>query len=161
MQPEDVSQILHDPLAQELLHAGIPARLAYTGTDGFPRVIPIAFQWNGARIIVCTLPYAAKVRALTIHPKVALTVDATTWPPNLLLVRGTAGVEMVDGVPPEYFEGSKKLVDADQWETFEAGVRGLYTQMVRITIVPEWAKLMDFETRLPSAVAQLIAQQRS
>jgi hypothetical protein len=28
--------------------------------------------------------------------------------------------------------------------------------MARITIQPEWAKLLDFETRLPSAVEELI-----
>jgi hypothetical protein len=28
--------------------------------------------------------------------------------------------------------------------------------MARIAIVPEWAKLMDFETRLPRAVEQLV-----
>jgi hypothetical protein len=28
--------------------------------------------------------------------------------------------------------------------------------MVRITITPDWAKLLDFETTLPKAVADLI-----
>jgi len=30
--------------------------------------------------------------------------------------------------------------------------------MARITIVPDWAKLIDFETRFPVAVKQLVAQ---
>jgi hypothetical protein len=33
--------LLDDPSAQELLHATIPARLAYTWPDGTPRVVPI------------------------------------------------------------------------------------------------------------------------
>ena len=33
--------LLDDPIAQELLHATIPARLAYTWPDGTPRVVPI------------------------------------------------------------------------------------------------------------------------
>jgi hypothetical protein len=43
---------------------------------------------------------------------------------------------------------------------FEARVRGLYEQMVRITIDPEWAKLLDFETRLPTPVENLIKLKR-
>jgi hypothetical protein len=31
--------------------------------------------------------------------------------------------------------------------------------MARITITPEWAKLIDFETTLPSAVEELVLQQ--
>jgi hypothetical protein len=70
----------------------------------------------------------------------------------VLLVRGTASVEIVDGVAPGYLEAGKKYVGAEQWEAFEAQVRATYKQQGRITIVPEWAKLLDFETRVPSAL---------
>src|SRR5690348_3754917 len=88
MQHENVIQVLNDPLAQELLNSAIPARLAYTGRDGFPRVIPIGFYWNGTQFFVCTAPNAPKVRALAANPKVALTIDTDTFPPHVLLVRG-------------------------------------------------------------------------
>jgi len=39
---------------------------------------------------------------------------------------------------------------------FEAQVRGLYRQMARITIEPHWAKLLDFETRLPTPMEKLL-----
>jgi hypothetical protein len=45
---EDVVEVLNQPLARELLGSAIPARLAYTGLDGFPRVVPIGFYWNRA-----------------------------------------------------------------------------------------------------------------
>ena len=48
------------------------------------------------------------------------------------------------------------MVDEQQWQAFEAQVSELYEQMARITIVPEWAKLLDFETRIPSSVEQLV-----
>ena len=35
-------------------------------------------------------------------------------------------------------------------------MRGLYKQMARIAIEPEWAKLLDFETTVPSAVEELL-----
>ena len=38
-------------------------------------------------------------------------------------------------------------------------VRGdRYDRMVRIVVVPTWAKLIDFETTLPSAVEELVRQ---
>lgn len=156
MQHDEVLHVLNEPLARDLLRSNIPARLAYTGRDGAPRAIPIAFHWTGQEFVVCTPPHAAKVQALRTNPKVALTIDTTTFPPHVLLVRGTARVEVVDEVPPEYLAGSRKIVGEQQFPAFEEQVRALYQQMARITIVPEWAKLLDFETTLPSAVEQLL-----
>jgi hypothetical protein len=156
MQRAQVRQVLNEPLAQELLHSSIPARVAYTGRDGAPRAIPIAFHWDGERFVVCTPPHAAKVGALRADPRVALTIDSNAFPPHVLLVRGTAGVEVVDGVPPEYLAASRKIVGEAGFPAFEEQVRGLYAQMARITITPEWAKLLDFETTLPRAVEQLL-----
>jgi hypothetical protein len=47
----------------------------------------------------------------------------------------------------------------DQWAAFEAQVRGLYKQMARITIRPTWAKVLDFETRMPQAIEELVRAQ--
>ena len=41
---------------------------------------------------------------------------------------------------------------------WEAGVGSLYDGMVRIVVTPAWAKLIDFDTTLPSAVAELARQ---
>ena len=102
MQQQDVARVLSDPLAQELMQSSIPARLAYVGPDGFPRAIPIGFHWNGAEFVLCTVPDAPKVPALKANPKVALTVDTNAFPPHVLLVRGTAAVDIIYGIPPEY-----------------------------------------------------------
>ncbi len=93
-----VAAELAKPISQELLDSSIPARLAYIGTDGDPRVIPVGFLWKGPTIGVATVPMS--------------------W---------------------------------------EAGVRALFQQMTVITIVPDWAKLLDFETTIPKAVADLMA----
>jgi Pyridoxamine 5'-phosphate oxidase len=105
---EDVVEVLNQPLARELLGSAIPARLAYNGLDGFPRVVPIGFYWNGAELVLASVSYAAKVKALVANPKVALTIDTAEPPWHLLLVRGTASVEIVDGVVPEYLAASRK-----------------------------------------------------
>jgi len=95
---------------------------------------------------------------------VALTVDACPangqWPPRVLVVRGTADHQVVDGVPDVYTAASHKVTPESEWASWEAGVRALYKQMVVITIALRWAKLLDFETTLPTAVEELIAQAR-
>ena len=157
MDHDDVIEVLDKPISQELLGSSIPARLAYTGLDGDPRVVPVAFHWNGAQLVVCSVPTMAKVRALERNPRVAITIDTQDqWPPRVLLVRGAARIEHVEGVPDEYVAASRKVTPAEVFEDWEAGVRGLYDRMVRITIEPDWAKLLDFETTLPKAVEDQI-----
>jgi hypothetical protein len=48
----------------------------------------------------------------------------------------------------------------EQRVEWEAGVRSLYDGMVRIVVTPTWAKLIDFETTLPSAVEELVRRQQ-
>jgi hypothetical protein len=74
-------------------------------------------------------------------------------------LRGTATVEIVDGVLPEYFDGARKLVPAESWDEFEKTVNATSEQMARVEITPHWAKLMDFETRVPSFLEEMIRPQ--
>jgi hypothetical protein len=157
MNSHDVLEVLAKPLSLQLLASNIPARFAYTGLDGDPRVIPIGFLWTGEQVKLYTVPTSAKVKALEAHPRVAITIDTQAFPPNVLLVRGQATLELVDGVPDGYVEASRRLVGAEQMPAWEAGVRALYQQMVVVTVSPDWAKLLDFETTLPKAVEDLIA----
>jgi hypothetical protein len=47
----------------------------------------------------------------------------------------------------------------EQRTEWEKEVRSLYRDgMVRIVVTPTWAKLIDFETTLPTAVEELIRQ---
>jgi len=121
-----------------------PARLAYTGPDGHPRVIPIGFLLNGTAVVVCTAPSAPKVTALAKLPHVALTIDTMGPPARELLLRGTATLEIVDGVAPEYLAAAAKSTRGDELAAFEAAVRGLYKEMARITITPSWSRFYDF-----------------
>lgn len=50
----------------------------------------------------------------------------------------------------------RESIGPDQWDVFEAQVRGLYKQMARITIEPLWAKVLDFETRFPTPIEKLL-----
>src|ERR1700748_759897 len=132
-------------------------RLAYVAKDGTPRAIPIGFSWNGSQLVMCTSKNAPKLSPLRRNPAVALTIDTEVHPPTILLIRGRAALDVVDGIPDEYLEmnGSYEMTPAQRVE-WEAEVRSLYDGMVRIVVTPTWAKLIDFETTLPSAVEELI-----
>jgi Pyridoxamine 5'-phosphate oxidase len=155
---DDIEQ-LGDPGAQELLASPQPIRLAYAGRDGFPRVVPVGFIWKDERIFVCTATTAPKVAALREHPKVAGVIDQgiSSSDAKQLLVRGTAAVEIVDGVAPEYFEAAAKGEGGKELEDFEAGVRAVFDQQARIAITPEWARFYDFGAgKLPPFLQELI-----
>jgi hypothetical protein len=158
MQPNEISEILDRPLSQELLARDL-ARLGYVAKDGTPRTIPIAFTWNGTEIVMCTAKNAPKLTALRHNPAVALTIDTEVHPPKLLLIRGQAELDVVEGIPEEYLQinGTYTMTAAQRTE-WEAGVRSLYDGMVRIVVTPTWAKLIDFQTTLPSPVEELIRQ---
>ena len=154
----DVRAVLDDPLAQELLDSRNLLRLGYTALDGSPRVIPIGFLWNGQELVLGTTPPARKVKALQRDPRVAGTIDTDTMPPHILLLRGTATLEVVDGLVPEWLESSRRHMPAEMYPDFEAQSRELYKQMVRIVITPTWARLIDFERTAPEAVEKLMAE---
>ena len=149
---------LDDPGAQKLLASPQPIRLAYGGADGFPRVVPVGFLWKGERIHVCTATTAPKVAALRERPQVAAVIDEgiSSGDAKQLLIRGTAEIEIVDGVAPEYFEAAAKGADAADLEAFEGAVREVFDQQARISITPEWARFYDFGAgKLPPFLSEL------
>jgi hypothetical protein len=160
MNPTEITEVLSRPISQELLARDL-TRLAYVAKDGTPRNVPVGFAWNGSEIVICTAENAPKLHALRKNPMVALTIDTEVHPPKLLLIRGRAELDVVDGIPDEYLQasGTYKMTPEQRVE-WEAGVRSLYDGMVRIVVTPTWAKLIDFETNLPSAVEELIQQQQ-
>jgi PPOX class probable F420-dependent enzyme len=144
--------LLQHPASQELLQSKIPARLAYVWMDGSPRVIPIWFHWNGTEIVMATPPKAPKLRALARNPRVSLTIDDNVFPHKVLLVRGTARLEPVNGVVPEYALAAERYFGPEQGRAWAAQMGKMVSSMVRITITPDWVGLLDFQTRFPSAL---------
>ena len=145
--------LLDDPVAQELLHSNIPARLAYVWPDGTPRVVPVWFHWNGSELVLATPPRAPKLKALKVNPKVALTIDDNTFPHKVLMVRGTTTLEEVDGIVPEYQLAAHRYFGEAQGRAWVRQVRQMLTRMVRISIKPEWVGILDFQSRFPSALS--------
>ncbi|KQX14494.1 pyridoxamine 5-phosphate oxidase [Streptomyces sp. Root431] len=156
MQASEITEILNRPVSRELLARDI-TRLAYVAEDGTPRAIPIGFVWNGTEIVMCTPPNAPKLASLRRNPAVALTIDTEVHPPKILLLRGRAELDLVEGIPDEFLQSNGAYtMTPEQRVEWEAEVRALYVEMVRIVVTPTWAKMIDFETTLPSAVEELV-----
>ena len=152
----DVSLLDH-PIAQELLQSTVPARLAYTWKDGTPRVVPIWFHWNGKEVVLGSPPKAPKVIVLPDHSHVAPTIDSNPWPPKVLLIRGIARVEIVNGVSPEYAAAAERYFGEEQGRVWVEQVRAMSSHMARIAVRPTWVGLLDFQTRFPSAIEAAMA----
>ena len=97
-------------------------------------------------------PNAPKVNVLSNNAKVALTIDRDEFPYHALLVRGIAQVETVEEVTPEYAACAGRYFGPEQGREWVEGMRQMSSQMARVSFRPEWASILDFETRFPSAI---------
>jgi hypothetical protein len=156
----DVSQVLleqgdpallHEPIAEALLASKQPARLAYTWRDGTPRVVAIWFHWDGRQIVMVSPPKAPKLKVLGERPDVALTIDdSSAMPYKELLIRGKAELQPWDDIVPEYALAAERYLGEEAAATWLAQLKG--TPAVRIAVTPTWVGLIDFVSRMPSAL---------
>lgn len=152
--------LLETDAAQHLLGASIPARLAFVALDGTPRVVPTWFEWTGVEIVMVTYVAgpeagirhpAARIAALRANPSVALTIDTDAFPPQSLTIRGNAEIDEVVGLAPEYVSSARRYL-GDNAAGMLAGMDRPGTVQARIVVRPTWVGLLDFSTRLPSAL---------
>lgn len=153
MIPQGDLQLLDHPVAQELLQARIPARVAYVARDGSPRAVPVWFHWNGSEIIVGTPPNAPKVKALRERPQVAITIDTNEFPNKVLLIRGKARMTTAKGILPEYVQAGDRYLGAEANRAWISQLSGMVSEMIRIAITPEWVGVLDYRERFPSALS--------
>jgi hypothetical protein len=159
--PQGDLRLLETDLARQLLRASIPARLAFVAIDGTPRVVPTWFEWNGAEIVMVTYVAgrdvgirhpAARIAALRANPTVALTIDTETFPSQSLTMRGQAEIDEVDGLAPEYVASAHRYLGDVAAAEMLAAMDRPGTVQARIVVRPTWVGLLDFATRLPSAL---------
>jgi hypothetical protein len=157
--PQGDLRLLQTPLAQQLLHSAIPARMAFVWTDGTPRVIPTWFHWTGDEIVMATYIAgsgigirhpAARLAALRANPRIALTIDTDTFPPQTLTIRGTAKITEVEGLAPEYAAAARRYLGEEAAGSMLASLDQPGTAQARIAVRPDWVGVLDFVTRLPS-----------
>ena len=155
--PQGDPELLLTATAQQLLNSQIPARMAFVGLDGTPRVIPTWFHWNGDEIVMVTFvsaPHvrhpAARIAALRANPAVALTIDTESFPPHILTIRGTAVIDEVEGIAAEYRAAAQRYLGHDAGVAMVDSIDVPGTRQARITLAPKWVGLIDFDTRPPS-----------
>jgi hypothetical protein len=152
-------RLLDSDLAKRLLASTIPARYAYTAPDGTPRIVASWFTWTGEELVLPTfisaphISHAAyRVRALRRNPDVAVTIDTDTFPPEVLSIRGRAEITEIDGIAAEYAEAAHRYLGEEEATGYLAQIDDPSTRMARIAVRPRWVGLLDFQTRLPSAL---------
>jgi hypothetical protein len=151
--------LLESDIARRLLASTIPARLAYVAGDGTPRVLATWFHWTGEVLAMPTFlaaPHvrhsAGRLRALRARPDVAVTIDTETFPPEVLTIRGRATISEVDGIPAEYASAAHRYLGEEAARAYLDGIDQPGTRMARIDVRPTWVGVLDFQTRLPSAL---------
>lgn len=56
------------------------------------------------------------------------------------------------GIVPEYAMAAERYFGSQQGKVWVGQLGAMIQAMVRISITPEWAGLLDFQTRFPSAL---------
>ena len=152
-------RLLETDVARRLLSSTIPARYAYTALDGTPRIVASWFVWTGEELVLPTFisaPHvshaAFRVRALRARPDVAVSIDTESSPPEVLSLRGKAEITEIDGVAAEYAEAAHRFLGSEQAAGYLAEIDVPGTRMARIAVRPAWVAVIDFQTRMPSAL---------
>lgn len=154
---QDALTLLQTPVAHTLLQSTIPARLAYTGQDGTPRVLPIWFHWTGEVFVLGTRLDSGKVKALLSQSTVALTIDTEAFPYKALQVRGTIEIEPIDGIVPEYELCAQRYLGAKRGKAWIAQLRQAFPPMARLVIRPEWVSILDLAQLYPHVIAAVMS----
>lgn len=152
--------LLETDVAKRLLTSTMPARLGYVAADGTPRVVPTWFHWTGDELVMPTFvraPHvtrpARRLAALRANPAVAVSIDTSTEPPEVLLLRGRVSITDVDGVVPEYAIEARRRLDDRAATDLLTMIDQPGTTMARIALRPTWVGVLDFQTRLPGVMA--------
>ena len=147
----DVNLLGHET-ARRLLDSTELARLAYTAADGTPRVLPMLFAWTGDEFVMASFAGAAKIAALRARPEVAITVDRSGPPPEVLLLRGPIEVTEMDGLVPEYVAAHHRYYGPEMGARNVANADRPGVRMARLALRPAWVGVIDFQSRFPAAM---------
>ncbi|MFE2958422.1 pyridoxamine 5'-phosphate oxidase family protein [Nocardia tengchongensis] len=145
--PQGDVRLLKTPTAQHLLSAALVARLAYTGKDGTPRLIPVNFLWTGDELVIAAFAGSYKIRDLRARPDVAICIDTTDAPPQVLMLRGQVTLAEVEGVLPEYATMQRAMMGEEAGTAYIEAIDQPGLRMVRILLRPTWVGVLDFHQR--------------
>jgi hypothetical protein len=156
MTTHDANIILKtDPVAQSLLQSTHTGQLAYLWKDDKPRVVPMWFLWTGEEIVMGAPPNSPKMKVLAEHSDIAFSIDKSEWPYQVLSVRGTAAIKVVDQpiaeTFPEYVAMARRYLGKEGSQQFLGLHRQTFSGWIRIAIRPEEVRILDLSKNFPSA----------
>ena len=152
--PQGDVRLLQTQVAIRLLASRELARVAYVAKDGTPRVFPMFFHWTGDELVLPTFAGAKKIGAMRANPAIAVTIDAASTPPEVLLLRGRVDVVETDGILPEYAAANRRYAGEEQGDANVAALDQPGVRMARISFRPSWVGVLDFQSRLPGGITQ-------
>ncbi|MFF5212517.1 pyridoxamine 5'-phosphate oxidase family protein [Streptosporangium sp. NPDC000396] len=147
--PQGDLRLLDTSTVRRLLATSV-AHLAYNGRDGTPRVIPVNFHWTGDELVIGAFAGTYKVRDLRARPDVAICVDTTGGPPQVLMLRGEVSLAEVEGVLPEYAITQRLMMGDEAAAAYLQAIDKPGLRMVRIGLRPAWVGFLDFRERFPA-----------
>ena len=132
--PQGSLELLETPVARRLLASALPARVAYTATDGTPRIVPTWFQWANGELVMPTYiqaphipaPGARRLAALRARPDVAVAIDTGTEPPRRCsYVAGRRSARSTGSIPttqsrPASISARRAPASSSTWSTGRA-----------------------------------------
>jgi hypothetical protein len=156
MTTQEANTILKtDAVAQSLLHSTYAGHLAYLWKDGKPRVVPMWFLWTGEEIVMGAPPNSPKMKVLADHPDIAFSIDKSDWPYQVLSVRGTAAITIVDQpiekTFPEYVAMARRYLGEEGSQQFLGLHNQTFSGWIRIAVRPEEVRILDLSRNFPSA----------
>ena len=150
MERSPLPSALRAPIANSvalLLESRIPARLAWVGGDGEPRIAPIWFSWTGEDIVMSTFAGSRKTADLVDGTIVSVSIDTEAFPYRNLSMRGPIVVSPSDGLTQHYRDAATRYLGAEtgeRWLDFLGS-----PDQVLMTMRPEMAVTSDMATESP------------
>jgi pyridoxamine 5'-phosphate oxidase-like protein len=82
-----------DPRAVELLGQTIIGQLGFVGLDGYPRVLPVWFEYRDGEVLIASQPNTYKGRALARKGQAVLTASTIERPYHIATAIGDVTLE--------------------------------------------------------------------
>jgi PPOX class probable F420-dependent enzyme len=102
--------------------------------EGRPHLVPVWFLWDGATILIFSVPEQQKIRNIRNNPNVILALDDTQDGEDVITIEGTAALP-VDSVAtpelPEYVAKYDKMMRDINLDPKK--MANLYSQAIRVT----------------------------
>ena len=118
--------------------------LGSTRPDGSPHLVPVWFLWDGATVLVFSLPDTQKLRNLRHNPRAVLALNAADQGYDIVLLEGRASFvndPNVRGTMPEFVQKYARLSrrwPIDEWaQKFSVPIRITPTRLVGWITRPE------------------------